>query len=277
MTTSRSTARSPGKFFLLTFALSVPFWLLAALARRLSIGLPFDIPVTIFMVVCPLTAALILVHREEGLPGIRRLLLRLFDRSGIKPKFWYLPIIFLLPLIFLLSYALMRLVDRPLPEPNISLLVIPVALVLFLVLAAAEEAGWMGYAFDPLQDRSNALRAALVLGVVWSVWHIPGDLQGNHDLGWIAWQRFYTVALRVLIVWLYNNTGKSILAAIIFHAMDNFSVALFPNYGSHYDPAIVATITAIAALIVALVWGPKTLARYRFAWPPAMRPTALGT
>ena len=92
------------------------------------------------------------------------------------------------------------------------------------------------------------------------------DLQNHHGLGWIAWQRgVYDVALRVLIVWLYNNTGGSVLAAILFHATDNVSVSLFPNAGSHYDPAVTGTITAITAAIVVLLWGRKTLARYRYA------------
>lgn len=47
--------------------------------------------------------------------------------------------------------------------------------------------------------------------------------------------------------------------------MINVSFALFPNYGSHYDPDVAGPITAIAALIVIFLWGPKTLARYRYA------------
>ncbi len=38
---------------------------------------------------------------------------------------------------------------------------------------------------------------------------------------------------------------------------------MFPNHGSHYDPRMSGPILAIAAVIVAFVWGPRTLARYR--------------
>jgi membrane protease YdiL (CAAX protease family) len=268
--------RSPGKFFLLTFAISVPFWLAAALARQFSVALPFGLPVIVLQVVCPLLAALILVYREEGRRGITGLLKRLIDGSRIRPRTWFVPVILLLPFIYLLSYGIMRLQGRELPEWNVSLPTIAVAVALFLVLAACEEAGWTGYAYDPLEARSNALSAALMLGVVWAVWHIPGDLTLDNNLGFIAWQRIYTVALRVLIVWLYNNTARSVLAALVFHATDNISYALFPNMGSHYDPAIIATITAVAAALVAYLWGPRTLAQYRFARPPATRPAAAG-
>jgi hypothetical protein len=73
------------------------------------------------------------------------------------------------------------------------------------------------------------------------------------------------VASRVLIVWIYNNTGKSVFAAILYHDINNVSSFLFPNYGSHYDPRITGLITALAAAIVTVVWGPRTLARYRNA------------
>jgi CAAX protease family protein len=54
--------------------------------------------------------------------------------------------------------------------------------------------------------------------------HVAPDLQGHHTWAWIAGQRRFSVVLRVLIVWLYNNTGRSVFAAILFHDMDNVSV-----------------------------------------------------
>jgi uncharacterized protein len=158
-------------------------------------------------------------------------------------------------------------VGLPLPEEaHIPYLTIPVLLVVFFVSAVSEEAGWMGYAADPMQDRWNALTTGIVLGSVWGTLHIVPDLQANHGVAWIAWQHgVYAIALRILIVWLYNNTAKSVFAAILVHDTDNVSWSLFPNYGSHYDPAVTGVITAFAAGIVTLLWGPKTLARYRSA------------
>jgi NADH:ubiquinone oxidoreductase subunit H len=84
-------------------------------------------------------------------------------------------------------------------------------------------------------------------------------------LTWIAWQRLYTLGLRIIMVWIYNNTGRSVFATIVFHTMDNVSFSLFPNYGSHYDPFFVWFVITIAAVMVTFIWGPKTLARYRYA------------
>jgi uncharacterized protein len=76
-----------------------------------------------------------------------------------------------------------------------------------------EELGWSGYAIDPLQDRWNALRAAILLASVWAAFHSVPLLQRGRSAGWIAWWSLITVALRVLITWIYTNTGKSVFAA----------------------------------------------------------------
>ena len=98
---------------------------------------------------------------------------------------------------------------------------------------------------------------------MWAIWHWVPLIQADRSLSWIAWGSLGTVAQRVLIVWLYNNTGKSVFAAALFHDMSNVSWQLFPNYGSHWDPRIVGLIVAFVAAIVTIAWGPKTLARYR--------------
>jgi hypothetical protein len=72
----------------------------------------------------------------------------------------------------------------------------------------------------------------------------------------------FLIPARVIIVWIYNNTGKSLFATILYHAMSNVSMFLFPNYGSHYDPFITSIILVSIAAIVVFAWGPKTLARF---------------
>jgi hypothetical protein len=59
--------KSPLKFFVLVFALALPFWLLGALVTPIP---PLNLSVSSLQIVCPLTAAVILVYREEKLGGI---------------------------------------------------------------------------------------------------------------------------------------------------------------------------------------------------------------
>jgi membrane protease YdiL (CAAX protease family) len=259
MSTSTSISKSPLIFFLLVFALSIPLWLMGALT---PLELLPGLPVSTLNVFCPLIAASILVYREDKTAGVTELLKRSFDYRRIRAKVWYVPTVLLNPAIAVLAYGLMRLVRVPLPAPQFPVLA---ALTMFLasfVAALGEELGWSGYAIDPMQDRWNALQASILLGLVWATWHIVPLVQAHRSPAWIAWWFLSTVAQRVLIVWLYNNTGKSVFATALFHAISNVSTLLFPEY---YDPRITGLITAFAAVIVTVVWGPRTLARYRNA------------
>ncbi len=87
-------------------------------------------------------------------------------------------------------------------------------------------------------------------------------IQTHHLATWIAWQGFTIAATRVLIVWVYNNAARSTLCAVIVHAMYNLSVFVFPNDGSHYDPAIVGSIMAAGVALVTRWWGAQTLAAF---------------
>lgn len=246
--------RSPLRFFVLVFALSIPIWLIQ----------PRDWPISA-SVGAPLIAALILVYREEGGGGVRRLLSRVFDQRRIRKGIWYGPIILLMPVLYLLTYGVMSLMGLPLPdEPYFPFLLIPLLFVLFFILAIGEEVGWTGYATDPLQDRWSALTTGIILGLVTALWHFVPLIQMGRTPIWIAWWSLGSISIRILTVWLYNNTGRSLFAGIVFHAMNNLSFALFPNYGSHWDPAVAGVITAIVAVIVAFLWGSRTLARYRY-------------
>jgi uncharacterized protein len=90
--TSAPSKRSPLEFFLLVFAFSIPFWLIGAIASQ---GLPLlmNLSVSALSFVCPIAAALILVYRENKLIGIK-LFRRTLDYKRIKPKIWFVPIIF---------------------------------------------------------------------------------------------------------------------------------------------------------------------------------------
>ncbi len=257
-TMSTTKTGSPLKFFLLVLILSVPLWMIGSL---IPLQLLPGLPLSSLMVFCPMIAASILVYREDRITGVAELLKRSFDTKRIRSKVWYVPAILLMPCIAVLTYGLMRLVKLPLPIiefPGLAaLLMFPV----FFIAALGEELGWSGYAIDPMLGRWNALQAGILLGLVTAAWHIVPLVQADRSPTWIAWQCLNLVATRVLLVWIYNNTGKSVFATAVCHTMVNVSWQLFPNNGSHYDPRITALLTLFAVVIVTIVWGPRTLTR----------------
>ncbi len=255
MNAGELSRRSPVRFALLVFGLSLPFWVAGALAERLGGAFPFHLPISALQFVCPAIAACILISREEVPGGVGRLLKRTFDFQRITHKIWYLPMLLLMPAIMATSYGLILLLRLPLPVPTIPLATLPVLLVVYFVSAAGEELGWTGYATDPLQNRWGALFTGVMLGMVWAIWHVIPYLQAQRAPSWIVWQLVFTIAARVLMVWLYNNTGKSVFAAILFHATINVTYSLFPNNGSAYNPAVTGVLTVLVAIVVMLVWG----------------------
>jgi membrane protease YdiL (CAAX protease family) len=252
-------------FFLLVFLLAAPFYLLGALyGAAWEKIIPINLPLSAVMFFVPTLAAVILTYRKPGAAGVNDLFKRAVDCGKIKNKAWYLVILGLWPALMLLEYGLMRLMGVSLPSFEFSLWLAPVFLIVFFIGGIGEELGWTGYATDRLQDRRNALQTSLIIGVVWALLHVTADVQAQHTGTWILWQRLGTIILRIITVWLYNNTGKSVFATVLFHDMVNVSVYMFPNYGSHYNPSLSLLISAVMAAIIIVVWGPATLARYRY-------------
>ncbi len=247
-------------FFVLTFALSIPFWIAGALT---NLQLLPALPVSALGVICTVGAAAILVYHENGRTGVVALLKRSFDFKRVKAKSWYVPIILLMPGIMVLSYVAMRRMGVALPAPQFSFAKMLILFGVFFIGALGEELGWSGYATAPLQNRFGALQGALLLGVVGAVWHLIPLLEAQRSLVFIAWWSLGTVALRVIITWLYNNTGRSVFVAVLFHTMINLTWQLFPVNGSYYDPRVTGVITAAVAVVVVIVWGPRTLVRAR--------------
>jgi uncharacterized protein len=87
MDRNKSVKKSPTTFFILVYALTIPFWILSTRVR--AEGLPDNLPITdVGATFVPLIAALILVYREEKFDGVKRLLSRTFDYKKIQHKLW---------------------------------------------------------------------------------------------------------------------------------------------------------------------------------------------
>lgn len=229
------------RYVALVAALSAPLWVVGGAAdRQLGPGLPLSA----LMAFCPLLAAAGLEYRRGGQIGVNTLLRRAVDYRRIPSPAWYLPILLLNPMVALAVYSLLRGRGVPLPEAEFRPGVVLGLTLAFALSAVGEEAGWSGYALDPLLARRGALQAALILGVVGATWHLIPFLQAHRSAEWIAWQCLKTVTTRVLIVWIYTGTNRSVFATILFHISDNLSAFLFPHYGSHYDPQLTGLILA---------------------------------
>ncbi len=252
--------RSLIAFFVLAFLLAIPFWLAGSTT---DVQLLPGLPVAALATFCPALAAMIMAAVQGGRAGVTGLLARCWDYSRITVKSWYLVILLLMPVVMALSFVVERLASIPVPVPQVNPLVALILCAVFFLAALGEELGWSGYATDPLQERLGALWAALILGAIWAVYHYIGLVQAHRSLEWIAWWSVYTIAGRVILVWIYNNTGRSVFGTALFHMTINVTWQLFPVQGSYFDPRVTGLIMALVAAAAALLWGGRYLRRFR--------------
>jgi membrane protease YdiL (CAAX protease family) len=138
--------------------------------------------------------------------------------------------------------------------------------VTFLFGPLPEELGWRGYLLDPLLERFGALGAGLATGGAWALWHLPlflltGTYQAGLGLGtpefWLF--GYFILANSVLYTWVHVHTGRSILAAILFHFAINASGELFRSTLAT-ELVSAGLLFAVVAVVVAVA-GPETLRR----------------
>jgi len=132
--------------------------------------------------------------------------------------------------------------------------------------ALGEEIGWRGYALPRLQAGRSALSASLILGVLWGLWHLPLWLTGAPGRTPILYTAFVvsTISLSVLLTWVYNSTGGSLLLVVLLHATFNLPLTLSIDLlGSRATVPVLLYfgLTVVAAIVVVIVAGPKHLSR----------------
>ena len=229
-------------YIALTFTLTLPFLLLGRTGGELAPGAP----ISALAALCPGIAALILI----GKGGLARLVRALIQKPG---AVWLTVALILPALVMAASYGVARASGAELPLPAIGVAEFALLIAGTVVLATTEEVGWSFALLPALAPRLGTLAAALVIGLVWAVWHVPALLQAGREAGWILWWGLGTVSARIILVWLYLASGRALSAPILYHAMINITWQVYPVRGSFYDPRVTSMLTALVALVLLTV------------------------
>ena len=257
-------------FFILAFVLA---WLAVSpllLSKAGLLALPPDLPVELFLIAGafagPTLSAYITTLILDGWIGVRQLLRRYFQwRVGIG---WYL-FVFISPIVALTLGAIPFLGSSILKSfsQNWSLLLslyLPASVVGILFGPLWEEPGWRGFALPRLQQRFGAMPGTLILGLLWSLWHLPGFIGGwlgPFTLSSFSALMLGTTAMAFVLAWVYNNTRGSLLLMIFFHAALNaassfggkilpsdMSAAVRSLVESGWIPAVTYTLWALLVI-----------------------------
>lgn len=247
-------------FVILVYVLPLPILLLR------FIDVPFE-PLIIYASWTPNIAAFIVIRlilREKG--GIRQLVGGWSKwRVGFQ---WYIAAIsplfisFVAVVVFLAFGGKPQKPDQPIIAPLLLSLILST-----ITGAMGEELGWRGFLLPRIQQRANSLISSLIVGIIWALWHLPLWLLPGYGWDAIPYWSFAlgAISTSVIMTWILNNTGGSLLMASIMHLMMNYGfgvvgiLGLIPVQRDYWK--IASILFVIYAVLVVLISGPRNLSR----------------
>ena len=126
--------------------------------------------------------------------------------------------------------------------------------------ATGEEAGWRGFALPRLQNRVGAIKASLILGLLWGFWHLPlwltSGLSGSDLLVYILVFNVAIISLTFLMTWVANRVPNSLVPAVILHFCFNAGLNLVDTRGLGLGPTVplLAIMAGLQIMIISLVF-----------------------
>jgi membrane protease YdiL (CAAX protease family) len=259
-------------FFLLAFGLTWIFMITDALGSHNILPFRLPIPLLIVMGYMPTLAAVIVTGLTKGREGVRALFRKLLiARVGWG---WYAFAIFGIALAAVIAVLLYNLsgkgpaipvLSKNTPAASGPLQLIPMVILLYIVvgLVNGEELAWRGFALPRLQAKYSALTSSLILGVIWTLFHLPlfftktGSSQA--EMSFVSFL-IATVSLTILYTWMYNNTRGSVLLAYLFHAAANTWTQVFSiDHTNHFIDWTLTGLIVLAAVIVVIATGTENL------------------
>jgi membrane protease YdiL (CAAX protease family) len=235
----------------------------------LRISEQFDtlLPIVIMAILAgPSLSGILLTVFVSGRTGFRDYSSRLLQwRVGIR---WYAIALLAAPLLMTAIYLALSLFS-----PRFQLGVFTVGdkvshllmgLVTGIMAGFFEELGWTGFATPKLRQRYSILSTGLIIGLPWAIWHIlpalwlgfaSGTVSGTlSTVSYLADPFLFLVASRVLIVWVYDRTGGSLLLAMLMHMSLTSSARIITPVGIVGLPLMVFGITwAIVVWLLAFL------------------------
>jgi hypothetical protein len=243
-------------YFIITYAITWSIGILAILFpeqfRRIFGDLNYWNPVALIAISAPTISATILTAVWQGKAGLRELYSRLFRwRFGIQ---WYAFIFLVIPFLGWLAARVGG--ATPVYELTDPVFAFLFALNLLYTGPLCEELGWRGYALPRLLGQFNPLAASLILGIFWGVWHLPSFYISSVVQSSLSLPAFLLFGLftSILMTWIFQHTGGSVLAAVLFHYTINVSFSIIGAPLVAFGLLLMALTVLVLALDKGMGW-----------------------
>jgi membrane protease YdiL (CAAX protease family) len=184
--------------------------------------------------------------------------LLIFSIAGVFSISWIIPELFGLP----------RLESSLSGVSNIPVIFVFTAFWIICVLfgGGQEEIGWRGYIMPFLENKYGYIIGSLILGIIWTFWHIPlffipGTIQSQinffcYMLLLIGYSYFFS--------WIINLSKNKLLSGLLVHGTVNAFFELFPPVvNDANNPQIRLWILSVLTFIVGLIIVIKRTMKYK--------------
>lgn len=158
------------------------------------------------------------------------------------PLGWTVLALAFYPAMILAAWGMATLLKAPVEHPALwgepALQVLPLYALTFAVTLLTqggnEELGWRGFLQPELQTRFSPLVAAILVSLVWSLWHLPLFLNGFYGEGGLvagmAGSGVYRVFLAIFLAWFYLRSGGNLFLTCWLHASFNLMPTFLPTF-----------------------------------------------
>lgn len=229
MIESKQSLKEIKLFLIYTFSISWLFWLIIIIANQVFDALWYGelltwIPMLIGSLGPPIGAYMIYKRSNKSI-SLKSFTKLVFNKD-IDKNAW------LIFALFTCWRFLMVWIAFGIQEP-ISILYMFLNIPLFIIGGGFEELGWRGYLQPKLEKVTSYLVSTLIVGLIWSIWHLPlwlisGTVQSA--LPFVVYT-FLAIILSFSFTTLYKYT-RNILLVVLSHAWFNGCIGLAVYIGS---------------------------------------------
>lgn len=267
--------------FMFAWTITIPL-----LLSKQGFGLlPIELPLTLFQIFASFFGlalpAFLVTAATEGKAGVHTLLQRCLRwRVSIQ---WYLIAllgIFVCTLVIAIPFVGLASLQTVAQKWTLFFTVLlPGTLLPLLHTNLPEEIGWTGYLQSTLQERHRPVRASIMVAPVFALMHLPAYFV----TGWISDEKMllpeviitvgitavFAIFFRIVIMWLYNGTGGSLLIVALFHSSFNMYTGqkITPQFVQGLEATWLNLLPIAAVALAAILL--TVLTRGRLAYKPA--------
>jgi len=228
--------RIPIRFFIVAFLWS---WIiLVPIAFLINFGiiqidvsnLLIALPISLMGALGPAAGAFFSLYTINGKGAVKE-----YCKKFISLKFGWKPWISMFLILggaYFIAWIIPEIFGEKRILPFIPIYIFPIYLLLMIFMGGGqEEIGWRGYILPFLEKKYGLIIGSLILGIIWSIWHvplwfIPGSTQVY--MNFIAFT-FMTIGYSYIFSWIIELSSNKLFSGLVAHGIANAFAVIFPT------------------------------------------------